>query len=90
MQSKLSKEIRIIFIGDVIGKFGRRMLENTLLPIKRKYKPGIIIVNGENSAGGIGIVKKTAFEMYNAGVDIITTGKSKKYKNIVLLKNIKQ
>lgn len=74
MQSKLSKEIRIIFIGDVIGKFGRRMLENTLLPIKRKYKPGIIIVNGENSAGGIGIVKKTAFEMYNAGVDIITTG----------------
>ncbi len=76
MQSRLSndKEIRVIFIGDVIGKFGRRMLENTILPIKRKYKPDIIIVNGENSAGGIGIVKKTAFEMYNAGVDIITTG----------------
>ncbi len=76
MQSRLSndKEIRVIFIGDVIGKFGRRMLANTLLPVKRKYKPDIIIVNGENSAGGIGIVKKTAFEMYNAGVDIITTG----------------
>ena len=76
MQSRLSndKEIRVIFIGDVIGKFGRRMLANTLLPVKTKYKPDIIIVNGENSAGGIGIVKKTAFEMYNAGVDIITTG----------------
>lgn len=76
MQSRLcnDNEIRAIFIGDVIGKYGRRILANTLPFIKRKYKPDVIIVNGENSAGGIGIVKKTAFEMFNAGVDIITTG----------------
>ncbi len=76
MQSRLcnDNEIRAIFIGDVIGKYGRRILANTLPFIKRKYKPDVIIVNGENSAGGIGIVKKTAFEMFNTGVDIITTG----------------
>jgi len=66
--------IRIFFIGDVIGRYGRYFLSKILLPLKRKYKPDLIIANGENSAGGLGIIKKTADEIFNAGVDVITTG----------------
>lgn len=66
--------VRIFFIGDIIGRYGRYFLSKLLLPLKRKYKPDLIIANGENSAGGLGIIKKTAEEIFNAGVDIITTG----------------
>ncbi len=66
--------IRVFFIGDIIGRYGRYFLSKALLPLKRKYKPNLIIANGENSAGGLGIIKKTADEIFNAGVDIITTG----------------
>jgi len=66
--------IRTFFIGDIIGRYGRYFLSKALLPLKRKYKPNLIIANGENSAGGLGIIKKTADEIFNAGVDIITTG----------------
>ena len=46
-----------------------------VLPMVRiKYDPDLIIANGENSAGGLGIIHKTAFELFQAGVDIITTG----------------
>lgn len=71
MQNNL---FRIIFIGDVVGKYGRRMLDKTLAMIKIKYTPDLIIANGENSAGGLGIIPKTAFEMFQAGIDIITSG----------------
>ncbi len=66
--------VRLFFIGDIIGKYGRYFLTKILLPLKRKYKPDLIIANGENSAGGLGIIKKTADEIFNAGVDVITTG----------------
>lgn len=69
-----SDTIRIFFIGDIIGKYGRYFLSKALLPLKRKFRPDMIIANGENSAGGLGIIKKTADELFNAGVDVITTG----------------
>lgn len=72
MQSNTS--VRIFFIGDVIGKPGRRLVEKSLYLIKKKYKPDLIIANGENSAGGLGIIPKTANELFGAGVDIITSG----------------
>jgi len=65
---------RIIFIGDVIGKFGRKFLGLTLPLIRKKYSPDLIVANGENSAGGLGITRKTAGEIYNAGVQVITGG----------------
>lgn len=65
---------RIIFIGDVTGKYGRRMLSKVIPMARIKYDPDLVIANGENSAGGLGIIHKTAFEMFQAGVDIITTG----------------
>ncbi len=66
--------VRVFFIGDIIGKYGRYFLSKILLPLKRKYKPDLIIANGENSAGGLGIMKKTADEIFGSGVDVITTG----------------
>ena len=59
-----SNRVRILFIGDVIGRYGRYFLRRLLLPIKRKYRPDLIIANGENSAGGLGIIKKTADEIF--------------------------
>lgn len=69
-----SKLLRVVFIGDVIGKYGRRFLNKTLPLIKIRYSPDLVIANGENSAGGLGITHKTAAEIFDAGVDIITGG----------------
>jgi len=66
--------IRIFLIGDIIGRYGRNFLKEILPLLKRKYKPSLIIANGENIAGGIGITRKTAEEIQNAGVHVITTG----------------
>lgn len=69
-----NKFFRIVFIGDIVGRYGRRFLGKALPLIKIKYSPGLVIANGENSAGGLGITRKTAFEMFEAGVDVITGG----------------
>jgi metallophosphoesterase (TIGR00282 family) len=69
-----NKRFRIIFIGDVMGKYGRRLLGKALPMLNIKYAPDLVIANGENSAGGLGIVPKTAYEMFESGVDIITSG----------------
>ena len=66
--------LRIIFIGDIIGRYGRRFLNKITPLIKKKYSPDIIVANGENAAGGMGITRKTAEEIFNAGIDIITGG----------------
>lgn len=65
---------RIVFVGDVSGKYGRQFLAKVIPCIRAKYTPDMVIANGENSAGGLGIIPKTAYEMYQAGVDVITTG----------------
>ena len=65
---------RILFIGDISGRYGRRFLRKALPTIRSKYNPNLVIANGENSAGGLGITPKTAGEIFTAGVDVITTG----------------
>jgi metallophosphoesterase (TIGR00282 family) len=86
MQNKL---IRIVFIGDVVGKYGRRFLGKVLPLIRIKYSPHLVIANGENSAGGLGITQKTAFEIFDSGVDVITGGNHiwDKKEALQLLKN---
>jgi metallophosphoesterase (TIGR00282 family) len=69
-----NKWFRIVFVGDIMGKYGRRLLGKALPMVNIKYTPDLIIANGENSAGGLGIVPKTAYEMFESGVDIITSG----------------
>jgi metallophosphoesterase (TIGR00282 family) len=66
--------VRILFIGDVVGSPGRRGLAAAMPEIEETHHPDFIIVNGENSAGGLGITEKTAAEIFAAGADVITTG----------------
>jgi metallophosphoesterase (TIGR00282 family) len=66
--------MRILFIGDIMGRSGREALEKHLPTLKKKLAPDFIIVNGENAAHGTGITVKICKEFYEIGVDCITTG----------------
>ena len=66
--------MKIIFIGDIVGKSGRNALKNKILTLNQKYQPEIIIVNAENAASGYGLTKKISIELFDLGVDIITLG----------------
>lgn len=66
--------LRILFLGDIVGRPGRNALKLNLAALKDEFKPQLVIANGENSAGGFGIQPKVAEEIYGAGVDVITLG----------------
>ncbi|HEY3315820.1 MAG TPA: TIGR00282 family metallophosphoesterase [Bacillota bacterium] len=66
--------MRILFIGDVIGRPGREALAGLLPVIKEREGPDLVLANGENVAGGKGITQETAEELFEAGVDGITLG----------------
>jgi len=66
--------MKIIFIGDVNGRPGRRAVADHLPDLKKAYGVDFVIANGENAAGGVGISKDTALPLFAAGVDVITLG----------------
>jgi metallophosphoesterase (TIGR00282 family) len=66
--------LRVLMIGDVVGKLGRRTVSTVLPEIRLSHRVDIVIVNGENTAGGRGLTPKTAGELYDAGADVITSG----------------
>ena len=66
--------MKIIFIGDVVGKSGCDALSSELFAIKNDYKAELVIVNGENSAEGNGIDRRSEQAIFDAGADVITTG----------------
>ncbi len=63
-----------MFIGDVVGSPGREGLAATMPLLRAEHKPDLIIVNGENAAGGVGITEQTAEEIFAAGAQVITLG----------------
>ena len=66
--------MRILFVADVIGSPGRRVLKQLLRLVKGDVRADVVIANGENSAGGFGITPETFSEFREAGVDVVTTG----------------
>jgi len=66
--------MRILFIGDIVGKPARNFLKEALPKIRKEEKIDFIIANGENAAGGSSITPDTAREVFDCGVDVITTG----------------
>lgn len=66
--------MRILYLGDVVGKSGRAVLLHYLPMLQNKYKLDCIIVNAENAAAGFGITPKICEELFSVGVDVITTG----------------
>lgn len=66
--------MRLVFIGDVVGGTGRRALEAVMPKLRDRYQPDFLVVNGENSAGGLGINSKIARDWLAGPVDAITLG----------------
>ena len=67
-------DLKVLFLGDVIGKPGRNALKKKLDWIIGQNEADLVIANGENSSGGIGITIKTCKSLFESGVDIVTTG----------------
>ena len=66
--------MRILFIGDVVGRTGRTAINDYLPGMIRDWSLDLVIVNGENSAGGFGITEAIYQELLDAGADAITLG----------------
>jgi len=66
--------VRLLFIGDVVGKPGREGLAAAMPTLRAEQVPDLVVVNGENAAGGVGITEETAEELFALGVDAITLG----------------
>lgn len=66
--------MRIMAVGDVVGNCGRRVFSKYTKKLKAEKNIDIVIVNGENAAGGKGITESVLAELYGAGADIVTSG----------------
>mgnify|MGYP001954906827 CR=1 FL=1 len=73
-QQRKGRNMKILFIGDVVGEPGRKTLEQYLPRLKEKYHPTMTIVNGENAASGKGITEKIYRKFLEIGVHVITMG----------------
>ncbi|HSH09378.1 MAG TPA: YmdB family metallophosphoesterase, partial [Oceanipulchritudo sp.] len=65
---------RILFLGDIVGRAGRQAVQQHLPAIRESERLDLVVVNGENAAGGSGITTEIANELHAAGVDGITLG----------------
>ncbi len=66
--------MRILFVGDVVGRSGRTVVTERLPGLVRDWKLDFVVVNGENAAGGFGITEAIYRELIDAGADAITLG----------------
>jgi 2',3'-cyclic-nucleotide 2'-phosphodiesterase len=66
--------VKLLFIGDIIGKPGREALSRELHRIVDRHRVDLVIANGENAAGGFGLTAETAQELFKCGVQMLTSG----------------
>ena len=66
--------MRLLFVGDVVGRSGRAILLDQLPLLRAKWRLDFVIVNGENAAGGFGITEAICEEFLDAGADAVTLG----------------
>ena len=66
--------MRVLAVGDVVGQAGCDFLRQKMPQLKEQYRPDFILVNGENSAEGNGILPFSAKQIFDCGADVITTG----------------
>ncbi len=67
-------QYRILFLGDIVGKPGRKAVEDALPGLVKEHTPLFTIVNGENAAAGVGITPDIARALFDIGIDAITLG----------------
>ena len=80
--------MRIAFIGDIVGRPGRKIIKENLSKIKEQYEIDFVIANGENASHGFGLTVKNSDELFKCGIDVITGGNhsfDKKKDMLVLL-----
>ena len=66
--------MRVLFVGDVVGRPGRRAVQELLPRVRSDHQIDLAIVNGENAAGGAGLTADIARELRDAGADVVTNG----------------
>ncbi len=67
--------MRLLFIGDLIGRPGRKLVADVLPRLREDEGPfDFVVVNGENAAGGFGLTERVVDQLFDLGVDAITTG----------------
>ncbi len=66
--------MRLLFLGDVVGRTGRQAVVDQLPRLRQRYKLDFVVVNGENSAGGFGITEGIFEDLLGAGADVVTLG----------------
>ena len=66
--------MRLLFLGDVVGRSGRKAVLEQLPDLRARSKFDFVVVNGENSAGGFGITEVICQELLDAGADVVTLG----------------
>ena len=68
------REFRLLFVADVVGRPGRNAVRACLPGLKAELEPHLIVINGENAAGGFGLTEPIVKELRSLGADVITTG----------------
>ncbi len=66
--------MRILFIGDIFGRPGRNIVKDRLPGLVKQHDVGLVVANGENAAAGFGITPPLAEELFELGIDVVTTG----------------
>ena len=66
--------MRIGFIGDIVGRPGRKIIKENLIKIKAEFNIDFIIANGENASHGFGLTVESSKELFKSGIDLITGG----------------
>ena len=66
--------MRILFVGDIFGRPGRTIVHERLPELQKEHGVELTVANGENAAGGFGITPQIAEELFELGIDVITTG----------------
>ncbi len=66
--------MKLLFIGDIVGRAGRRTLVDHLDHLIDRYLVDLVVANGENAAAGYGITGSVLKELFSAGVDVVTSG----------------
>lgn len=72
--TELARVVRILFVSDIVGKPGRRILKERLPGLLDERGVDFCVANGENAAGGVGITAEVAEELFALGVHVVTSG----------------
>ncbi|HEY6873683.1 MAG TPA: TIGR00282 family metallophosphoesterase [Geobacteraceae bacterium] len=66
--------VKLLFIGDIIGKTGRQAISRELHRLVDRYMVDLVIANGENAAGGFGLTEEVAGDLFKLGINVLTSG----------------